>query len=161
MQIQCGSCWAFSTTGAIEGINQIVTGKLQSLSEQMLVDCDTEQDQGCQVGAHAFDLRSPQPCLQPGMRLRMQPAAFMFADRFAHLRLLVTSFQGGLMDYAFEFVSSHGGLELERDYPYTGEQIKPLQPAVPPCSARLLSSCSSCTASAYAPTASCAVLGRA
>lgn len=70
-----GSCWAFSTVAAVEGINQIVTGEMITLSEQELVDCDRVQNSGC---------------------------------------------NGGLMDYAFEFIISNGGIDTENHYPYCG-----------------------------------------
>ncbi len=76
-QGHCGSCWAFSTTGALEGLYYIENKKLVSFSEQQLMDCSNKEgNDGC---------------------------------------------DGGLMDFAFQYVIDANGICAENDYPYKEE----------------------------------------
>ena len=51
-QGMCGSCWAFSACGALEGLSSLADGKIVSFAPQQLVDCagGPYQNEGCNGG---------------------------------------------------------------------------------------------------------------
>jgi len=55
-QASCGSCWAFSSTGGMEGAHFVASGKLLSFSEQQLVSC-SKLNHACNGGSMALAFR--------------------------------------------------------------------------------------------------------
>jgi len=45
-QGSCGSCWAFSACGALEGLSELTKSGLKNFSPQQMVDCSTKAEYG-------------------------------------------------------------------------------------------------------------------
>ncbi|CAL0334172.1 unnamed protein product [Lupinus luteus] len=85
-QGSCGSCWSFSTNGALEGAHFLSTGELVSLSEQQLVDCDHECDPdepgSCDAGCNGGLMNSAfEYILKSGGVMREEDYPYSGTDR--------------------------------------------------------------------------------
>ncbi|XP_038076121.1 procathepsin L-like [Patiria miniata] len=94
-QMQCGSCWAFSATGSLEGQTFNKTGKLPDISEQNLVDCAMKPSyncHGCEGGTMngafqyvhdnmGIDSESSYPYQAEDKKCRFNPANVVATDK--------------------------------------------------------------------------------
>jgi len=104
-QGQCGSCWAFSTTGAVEGAMFLSSGTLQSYSEQQLVDC-SKMNNGCNGGLmdYAFQYIETNPL--------MLESDYPYTARNGHCTYVASKGQGNVKGFK----------DVTRDS--TGSQLK-------------------------------------
>lgn len=89
----CGSCYTFGSTGSLEGMNQIATGNLISLSEQQLVDCSWV----------------------------LFPSFNHWNEANIHLQndvLQVQGCNGGFASVVFQWIINNDGIATEAGYPY-------------------------------------------
>lgn len=136
MQGWCRSCYAFSVTGALEGMHALVTGKLVSLSEQNILDCS-----GVTVVPRASNtsslcstlspfpnssLSSPSisPTLQPHHHSFFSsfplslPASFLTPSHSPTVPYGNKGCGGGSCLNSILYVVDNGGLDGEDSYPY-------------------------------------------
>lgn len=100
-QGQCGSCYAFSATGALEGAHALATDKMVSLSEQNILDCS-------------------------GWVVAIIPVCTLFVlTACTYLLLTLVPYgnhgcQGGNVHTVYEYVVDNRGIDTEASYPYKG-----------------------------------------
>lgn len=112
VQGQCGACWAFATTGSIEGQLAKSGKKLTSLSEQNLVDCSVRDSVDVQKYTKYYHKELIVIVRFSSVNKSVNGKATN-SNQVQNLGC-----DGGNTEWAMSYVKSNGGIDKEASYPY-------------------------------------------
>ena len=127
-QKSCGSCWAFSSTGNLEGLYYLKYKNMITFSEQQLVDCDTK-DSGCNGGLMEYTfawiqenggLMSDADYKYKGYKGRCQQDESKYKVKVTGYDLLTTTDEDEILNYVYTVGPMAVALNADNLSWYTG-----------------------------------------
>lgn len=132
MQGQCGSSYAFSAAGALEGANALTTGNLVTLSEQNIIDCSgTQTTESYRASVHCAGIRPEESCIYHqffSVSLHLLCHYLLCIQSTNHMYVYFYTVpygnygcRGGNMYNTFLYIVTNEGIDTYNSYPFQGK----------------------------------------